>query len=481
MGDRRSAEVLTGRWGVAALLAGLLLRGFFVWIHPRFVGDTLAYGDLAHNLLVHHMFGFTEDVIRPTLIRLPGYPLFLAACFVVFGNANYVAVVWVQVAVDMVDCALLGVLAGRLLGRRAGVAALWLAALCPFTANYAAAALTETLSLFCVTLALFGLERWVSKWRRGERGLGWAAAIGAALAFAVLLRPDEGLLAAAVLPVMVWIGWRHSHVSESRHGAPGVWAATAPAMVASLIVVLPLVGWAGRNWRTFHVIQPLAPRYANDPGEDVAYGFQRWYRTWAVEFKSTIDTYWPYDGSLIKLGDLPPRAFDDAQQRAETSAVFAAYNEETSATPAFDAAFARIAGERVAAHPLRYYVVLPVAREMNMWLRPRTELMKLPIDWWAVRTHPGRSMFEIAYALLNAVYLALAGVGLWRWSSRGWSGNAAVAAAMVGFVALRCALLLTLDNSEPRYTLECFPVVIVLASLVFARVNLNGEFESRTC
>jgi hypothetical protein len=495
MDDRRRAEVGWGRWGVAALLVGFLLRGFFVWIHPRFVGDTLAYGDLAHNLLTHHVFGFTEDVIRPTLIRLPGYPVFLAACFLVFGDANYLAVVWVQVVVDLVGCVLLGVLAERLMGRRAGfhpneqkrspgtpgVAVLWLAALCPFAANYAAAALTETLSLFCVTLALFGLERWCARWREGQRGLGWAAVVGAALSVAVLVRPDEGLLAAAVVPVMAWVGWRHSHISSARCGAPGLWAGLGPAAVASLIVVLPLVGWAGRNWRTFHVVQPLAPRYANDPGEDVAYGFQRWYRTWAVEFKSTVDVYWPYDGSLIRLGNLPARAFDDAAQREETGAVFAAYNEETSATPAFDAAFARIAEERVAAHPVRYYVVLPVAREMNMWLRPRTELMKLPIDWWVVRAHPGRSGFEIGYALLNAVYLGLGVVGLWRWRRRGWGGNGAVAAAMVGFVALRCVLLLTLDNSEPRYTLECFPVVILLAGFVFARGGVSGESGSRTC
>ena len=39
--------------------------------------------------------------------------------------------------------------------------------------------------------------------------------------------------------------------------------------------------------------------------------------------------------------------------------------------------------------------------------------------------------------------------------------------AMVGFVALRCALLLTLDNSEPRYTLEFFPLLIVWASFLF--------------
>ena len=281
--------------------------------------------------------------------------------------------------------------------------------------------------------------------------------VGLAAMGAVLLRPDQGLLAAAVVPVMAWVGLRRGGVRR-----------LAPAAVAAVIVVLPLLLWAGRNWRVFHVVQPLAPRYANDPGEDVPYGFQRWYRTWAIDFKSTVDVYWTYDGSLMRLQDLPPRAFDDEEQLAQTRALFAAYNAESSATPAFDAAFARIAEERVAARPMRYYVVLPAARELNMWLRPRTELMKMPLDWWAVRVHPGRSVFEIAYALLNAAYLGLALVGLWWWQARGWSGYGVVAAGMVGFVALRCALLLTLDNSEPRYTLECFPVVILLAGFALA-------------
>jgi hypothetical protein len=41
---------------------------------------------------------------------------------------------------------------------------------------------------------------------------------------------------------------------------------------------------------------------------------------------------------------------------------------------------------------------------------------------------------------------------------------------MVGFVALRCALLLTIDNSEPRYTMECYPVVITLAGMAMAHI-----------
>jgi hypothetical protein len=103
-----------------------------------------------------------------------------------------------------------------------------------------------------------------------------------------------------------------------------------------------------------------------------------------------------------------------------------------------------------------------------MWLRPRTELMRLPMDWWFVRSHPGASALEIAYALWNAAYLALAGVGLVCWRRSGFSGRATLAAALAGFVLLRCLLLLTLDNSEPRYTLECFPVVILLAGFAFA-------------
>jgi 4-amino-4-deoxy-L-arabinose transferase-like glycosyltransferase len=465
MDDRRVGDVSGYRWGGAALVAGAAVRLVFLHFHPRFLGDVLTYGDLAHNMLAHHVFGFTDNVIRPTLIRLPGYPLFLAACFAVFGNANYVAVLWVQIAFDLTTCALLGVLAGRLMGRRAGLIAIWLAALCPFTANYSAAAITETLSLFCVTLGFFGLERWAVRWRSGRRGIGWAAVTGCALAMAVLLRPDQGLLAAAVVPAMLWIGLRTGRGSFV-HGL-------SPAGVATLIVVLPLMFWSARNWRVFHVIQPLAPRYANDPGETVPYGFQRWYRTWAIEFKSTVDVYWNYDGNRMDLRDLPSRAFDSPEQMAQTRELYAQYNAESAATPAVDAAFERIAEERVAAHPPRYYLVLPVARELNMWLRPRTELMKMPIDWWAVRLHPRRSAFEIAYALLNAAYLGLAMVGLWCWRARGWRGNGAIAAAMLGFVVLRCVLLLTIDNSEPRYTLECFPVVILLASFAAARRSIS--------
>jgi len=452
-------------WG-AALVVGALLRLLFFHVRPTVAGDALMYGDLAHNMVAHHVYGFSGAVIQPTLIRLPGYPLFLAACFAVFGVGKYGAVVAVQMVVDLLGCALLGVLAERLAGRRAGLWAVWLAAVCPFTANYSVVVLAETLSVFCVVVAVVALERWEER----EDAWGWMVVLGCALSGAVLLRPDEGLLAAAIVPVMLWVG--------VRRGGPSLGKRLAPAVAAVLLVVLPLLGWTVRNWRVFHVVQPLAPRYANDPGEVVPFGFQRWFRTWAVDYKATYDIYWNYDDTGMRAGDLPARAFDNAQQREQTKELFARYNQVRSATPEFDAAFAQIAAERIADHPLRYYVVLPVAREADMWLRPRFELTTMPVDWWAVREHPWKSAEEIAYALLNAAYLALAMVGLVRWRGQGWGGRGVIAFAMSGFVVLRCALLLTLDNSEPRYTLECFPVVMVLGSLAMTKLSSSRDSDS---
>ena len=461
-------------WWWLALAAGAALRAAFVLHHPRIAGDALVYGDLAHNLLAHGIFGLTEETIRPTLIRLPGYPLFLALCFAVFGDAHYVPVLWVQAALDLLSCVLLASLAGRLWGRRASLATLWLAAMCPFTANYTAVAIAETTSIFCVVLAFYSLERWRSCMRRqeGENTSArattlWAAVLGAASAVAVLLRPDQGLLAVAVLSCMTWIAWRAPANAPQKH--PHALRLLAPS-IAAAIFVLPLFLWGARNWRVFHVVQPLAPRYANDPGEFVNLGFQRWFRTWALDFKASLDVYWPYDGSELRLSDLPARAFDSPRQKAETASLYELYNEQQAASPPIDAAFARLAAERVAAHPLRYYVALPAGRMLNMWLRPRTELMKLPVAWWQWRAHPLGSAVALAYAGLNAAYLLLAAVGLRRWWRARWTGNSVLAVAMLGFVLLRCLLLLTVDNSEPRYTLECFPIVFLLSGLALGRL-----------
>lgn len=451
-------------WVVAGVVAlGLALRVWFVR-HPNpFLGDPMIYGNIARNLLTHHVYSFAAEPgpYPPTIIRLPGYPLFLALCFLLFGIGNFAAAIWIQVVVDLLTCLLLALLARRLFGQRAALTCLVLGCLCPFTANYTATPLTETLTLASIACAFFSFDCW----RRQLRLINaWVLAIGVALAVSLLLRPEQALLSVAVLPAMALVCWRRRSVPENPESSR--WVLT-PAFGAALCIVLPLIPWTVRNWHTFHLLQPLAPRYATDPGEPIPLGFQRWYRSWAVDFASTEEVYWNYDGTAIAMSDLPARAFDSPAQRAVTEQLITDYNATTSPTAALDARFNALAQARKQHSLARYYIFLPAARLANMLLRPRTELTGIQLAWWRWHDSHAQTLFAGAYALLNLLYLVLAGAGWWRWRRSATGSERILLWSMTAFVVLRCALLLTLDNSEPRYTLELFPLLILWAAALW--------------
>ncbi len=440
----------TGALWLPPLVAGALLRAWFIRHYPVTDGDPQIYGDIAKNLLLHHAYGFSnaDGTVQPTLIRLPGYPLFLAVCFRLFGVGNYLAVMVVQLVADLGTCVLIGSFAGRLTeparGRAAAAWALWLAVLCPFTASYVAAGLTETLELFSIALALYGFARLLE-------GPAWSrlALLVGAWCYAALLRPDGALLGVVLAPAMVAYGGRR-------------WVRLA--LVGGALSVLPFCAWAARNRAVFHVFEPLAPRYANDPGESTDPGFQRWTKTVCVDLTCTSEVYWNANTDVIRLQDVPARAFDTEAQLGETRALLADYNVVKTLTPELDRRFAALAEERVRARPFRYYVALPLARLADMWLRPRVELLPIELRWWEYDHHPGETRVAVAFGLLNLLYLSIAAWAAARRRVR-WLGM------MLAFVLLRSALLATIEAPEPRYTLECFPMVLALAGVALSELT----------
>lgn len=439
---------LPRRWwvGLIALAGGAILRLWFIHAYPDVQGDPLVYGGIAKNWMLHGVYGLTTSgSLRPTLIRLPGYPLFLILCFKLFGLEHYNAVMYAQTAIDLASCLLIAAVARRVWNDKAGWWALCLAAVCPFTANYTAAPLTETLELFMIALALYALLRFLDapQWK-------WALLQAFAWSYASLLRPDGALIAVALCPAMVWYGRR-------RWGAGRM---TKFALVAGLLSILPFIPWTIRNWRTFHVIQPLAPRYATDPGEDTFPGFNRWTKTVCVDLACTWEVYWNANSDVIKLDTLPARAFDSPDQYAQTRQLLDDYNRTTTLTPGLDERFAELAAKRIQDHPLRYHLELPLARVADMWLRPRTEMLWIELRWWEYNHHNAETDFAVAYAALNLLYIVLGLLGLRRWPL--------LSGAVVAFILLRCALLATIEGPEPRYTLECFPMLMVLAGVALA-------------
>ncbi len=194
------------RFFLLATGAALALRLFLVWRFPAVVDDSRLYADIAKNWLQHGIYGITNSgQIVPTLSRLPGYPAFLAAIFAVFGLDNFKAVLLIQVLFDLGTCFLIADMARRLFSARAAQAAFLLAGLCPFLANYAAAALTETLEIFFTTLALhFALRGLGIGEVSRPRRLNWIGC-GLSIAAAILLRPDGGILLAAIGGYLFWL------------------------------------------------------------------------------------------------------------------------------------------------------------------------------------------------------------------------------------------------------------------------------------
>jgi hypothetical protein len=480
---------------VAALAAGLCLRLFFVLKCPASSGDAAIYEQLAENWLKHHVYGMTvAGHLTPVDLRMPGYPAFLAVFYALTGKAGEAArlpVMLAQVTVDMLTCMLAASLAAvlcfstaaRAESRRVFTIALWLAALCPFTANYTAVPLTEVFAVFFTALAilLFSLQFLAidgADWhgagiarKIGRRPAGAGVLAGLAVGLGTLFRPETPLLLIAYILVLICLGPRQ----EKWRGRAGM------ALLVCVAGVLPLAPWAIRNAVTFHKTQFLAPRNSMLPGELDPVGFMDWEKTWLYRFRDCYLVPWKLNDDVINLDDIPAMAFDTPQEKERVAALLDVYNEDLTLTPEQDAAFAQLARERTARHPLRTYLWLPARRAVRIWFTPRIEL--LPVSG---NVFPLSAMWEedpvdqgatAGLFLLNIFYVGLGiQAALRLWPSR--AARPAVALIAL-YILLRTALVATLETPEPRYVLVCFPPLIALAAQLFARTGRAGPAGER--
>ncbi len=458
-----------------AALTGLMLRIYFVLKFPvTQSGDAPFYIELAWNWLKNGVYGFpVNGRLAPVDMRVPGYPAFLAAIFALAGKSPR-AVMLAQAVVDVAGCFLIALIAERLASpesrRRVFIAGLWLAVLCPFTANYPAVVLTETLVTFLTSLAILVLlETDLGRGARNESGATFSAnsffanpwlLAGIVVGFGTLVRPETPLLLISAALVLCW-RWRRPHD----------WPKLArTGMLLGLGVLLPLLPWAARNWRVLHKVQFLAPRYSELPGEYTPLGLTDWTSTWMWRFRDVYRVTWKVNDEAIQADDLPAGAFDSPDERARVRSLFEKYNESTTMGPEVDSQFREIARERTKRHPLRTYLEVPFLRTLAIWFTPRVELLPVSAKVWPLRVEWEEDRADllatIVLVAINAFYLAMAAGGVWLARRRpGW-------ALLVVFILVRTVFFsIYVEAPEPRYVLECFPAIIAFAAQPFARVR----------
>ena len=450
----------------AAVCAGLALRVYLVLKFPvTDTGDGPFYIELAWNWLKNGVYGFAvHGQLTPVDMRVPGYPAFLAAVFAVAGQSPRAAML-AQVVVDLATCFVIALIAARLAPeksrRRVALAGLWLAALCPFTANYTAVVLTETLVIFLTALAILVLLQTDVGGAHVARATAFLAnpwlLAGSVVGFGTLVRPETPLVLFAAGLVLVAKWWR-----------PADWMKLIRAgLLMGLGLLIPLVPWAARNWNTLHDVQFLAPRYSELPGEYTPLGFTAWTNTWMWRFRDVYLTQWKVNEEEIAIDELPAYAFDSQDEKERMADLLDEYNEALTIDPPLDQGFREIARERTARHPLRTYVTVPLLRTLTLWFTPRVELLPSSGHLWPLREEwqDDRPDFLVTLGLsvVNVMYIALALAGAWLARRRpGW-------ALLILFCVVRTLFFVKfVETPEPRYVLECFPAMIALAAQVFA-------------
>jgi hypothetical protein len=465
-------RIVSYRHFAAALLVGLALRLFFIAHFSPYAGDSQFYKELARNWLDHGVYGrYFLGQLTPVDMRMPGYPAFLAGIYALFGRADK-TVMFVQVFVDLMTCVLVALIAARLSPTRkttlVATAGLWMAALCPFTANYTAVVLTEVLATFLTTLGIFvfvcilvhpSMDLAARTFTRKTllRGAGWFLLAGALVGIGTLVRPEMPLLLVAMV-LALYIRWRRM-VDWPKLALATSW------MIAGLL--LPLMPWAVRNARTLDHAEFLAPRYAETQNDFVPRGFYEWTGTWMVQFQDAYLVPWKLGKAPIPAYTLPASAFDSSAEYDRVESLLASYNSDLKMTPELDQQFAALAKERTDRQPVRTYFLIPAERALAIWFTPRIELLPYSGKIWPAeemwRANSTDFDVTLGFGFLSFVYVGLACFGAWR------CRHHPALAMLIAFVVIRTAFLTQLQTVEPRYVVVCFPALMALGAQAWGR------------
>lgn len=232
----------TARAVVVILAAVLVVRVavcvVVAWVEPARVvtSDTPSYEEPARALLYTGRFAAGPDKPDvPETVRTPGYPVFIAAVYAVFGE-RHVPVIVLQIALSVATLGVVYWLATRLWDARVGLIAVVFLALDLASFHTSEVLLTDTLFTFLLMIAVVAGYKLTSGARTLWR---WALVLGVMLAVATMVRPIAYYLVAPVLVgLLIWgirtrLRWR-----------------PCAAMLALVAVpsVLLVGGWQVRNY-----------------------------------------------------------------------------------------------------------------------------------------------------------------------------------------------------------------------------------------
>jgi hypothetical protein len=442
------------------VIVALLAVGIWIRLEARFDrhwcfagSDSFGYAKLGHELITHGRYALGPPPEPLAWVRMPLYPMFLAVVLPsgdVY-NASWTALFAAQFAFDIMTGLLAWAMARRMAGPIAGVIALGITEINPFTPLFSLAMLTETMSTLLTTAALAAIMFGAARPRR------WWPVAGALIALGMLLRPDALMLAIGFVPALL--------LAAASRREKLTWCAAA--LLGFVVVFAP---WPIRNLAQFGHAYPIGGRIDrfSRPVENYE-GYWHWLRSWSRDWEGmTRPTTCFYDPTCNA------RMLDDLRARG----AYADVDDEATVRPLIDdrfkrgitaensLAFQKLADARRRAHPLLVEVWLPLSRSWFMWVAPFNELLQGRPPWvWlylnAVPLLMSLSLVQMILWLAAALFLSL------------YRRTRADASILATVIVVRTLILGYTFYSMPRYSIELMPTawtLIAVAAVLAARL-----------
>jgi len=220
---------------VISILTRLIL--FHLVYNPDWCGGLVReYRVIAENVLDGHGFSMKiEDKYVPKIVHPPGYSLFLATIFALFGKSDF-PVRAIQILIDSLSVILIFLIVERIFGGFTALIAALIAGLYPFSVIMSFMLLPATVALFISILAAYFYSK---KELKGSDYL----ISGLLLGIAALFRSQL-----IVIPFFISLGFILSK---------GIKRGIKPLMYILISAFLVISPWTVRNWRHFHKFVPL--------------------------------------------------------------------------------------------------------------------------------------------------------------------------------------------------------------------------------
>ncbi len=231
------------RWLLIILLIAVTLRLLVlggIWPDRQKIlqPDSGGYDRLGFNLAKHHTFSGSERApFEPDVSRTPGYPLFLAIAYIIFGHAQFI-VILVQELLGVITVYVTYRIGRVLFNRNVGLIAAGFMAVDVGQILYANQLLTETLFTLLLSLSMYYLITSLKENRTREGILA-----GIFLGLATLCRPVTFYLPAFLILIFA-LCHRTDWLSSLRR-----------YLITIICFVAMLSPWLGRNYYLFGELQ----------------------------------------------------------------------------------------------------------------------------------------------------------------------------------------------------------------------------------